>query len=111
MKYMSNFSLKSPIPSVPLTNAPAGVKPLVYGSQIGTGIGGLLGIERGLDEGMNEEGNLVNPGKALAKSSIYVPMGATVGTLTGLSGGVLLNRVRDVSNSNALRYANKYVFD
>lgn len=106
----SLFAFMSPIPSVPLTTAPTGVKPLVLGSQIGAGIGGLLGVERSLEEGMDDEGNLTNPWKALAKSAVYIPAGATVGTLTGLSGGVLTNRVRGVNNRKALNYANDYVF-
>lgn len=108
-KYM-NFSLSSPIPKVPFTDAPAGVRPLVLGSQIGAGVGGLLGVERGLEEGMDDEGNLTNPWKAAAKSAIYIPAGATVGTLTGLSGGVLANRVRGINNRKALNYANDFVF-
>lgn len=111
--YMSNilsFGLSSPIPTVPFSSAPAGVRPLVIGSQLGAIVGGGLGIERGLEEGMDDEGNLVNPAKAIAKSAIYIPAGATVGTLTGLSGGVLLNRVRGINNRKALDYANNYVF-
>lgn len=109
-KPSANFSLQSPIPSVPFSNAPPGVRPLVLGSQIGAGVGGLLGVERSLEEGMDEEGNLTNPWKALAKSAVYIPAGATVGTLTGLSGGVLANRVRGINNRKALNYANDFVF-
>lgn len=110
-KASAEFKLKSPIPKVPLDGAPIGSRPLVLGSQLGTVIGGGLGIERGLEEGMDDEGNLVNPAKALAKSAIYIPAGATVGTLTGLSGGVLLNRVKGNNNKKALEYTSNLVFN
>lgn len=109
-KYI-HFGLRSPIPNVDLTNAPPGSLPLTLGSQIGTGVGGLLGVERSLEDGMDDDGNLTNPTKAIAKAGVYVPAGATLGTLTGLSGGVLLNRMKGINNLDALRYTSNQVFN
>jgi hypothetical protein len=104
---MANLTLHSPIPSIPLANAPSGVSPLVRGSQIGAVIGGGMGLEKTIQDAQDEGMPLP---KAIAKGALNVAGGATLGTLTGLSGGVLLNRVRGVNNTDALNYANKYVF-
>lgn len=95
------------VPNVPFDNAPKGVKPLVYGSQAGAVIGAGMGLEDTLQQA--EEEDMSTP-KAIAKGALNTAAGATLGTLTGLSGGVLLNRAKGINNTTALNYANKHVF-
>lgn len=95
------------IPQIPFNTAPSGVKPLVYGSQLGALVGGGLGIEQTIQDAQEENQPLP---KALGNGALNVAGGATLGTLTGLGGGVLLNRARGINNRQALDYANKYTF-
>lgn len=103
---LSNFSIPL-VPNVPFKDAPPGVRPLVLGSQAGAVIGGGMGLEKTIQDAQEENQPLP---KALAKGALNVAGGATLGTLTGLGGGVLLNRARGINNANALNYANKYTF-
>lgn len=95
------------VPNVPFKDAPPGVRPLVLGSQAGALIGGGMGLEKTIQDAQEEEQSLP---KAIAKGALNVAGGATLGALTGLGGGVLLNRVRGINNASALNYANKYTF-
>lgn len=108
MRLINTASFSIPlIPTVPFDNAPPGVRPLVLGSQAGAIIGGGMGLENTIQDAYAEDQSLP---KALAKGTLNVAGGATLGTLTGLSGGVLLNRARNINNTDALNYANRYVF-